>query len=54
MQNQLVRSSIETEVIARLVVQMEAAKWQISDSEDVSQDFETWEWEGGATVNTVN
>jgi hypothetical protein len=51
MQTQSLQPSVETEIIARLLVQMEAAKRQDADSNDASEDLETWEWEGGATLN---
>jgi hypothetical protein len=51
MQTQWTRNTSESEIIARLLAQMEAAKRQATQAEDSSDELETWEWEGGATLN---
>jgi hypothetical protein len=48
MQTQWTQHPSETDVIARLLAQMEHAKRQTTDSSDADDDLETWEWEGGA------
>lgn len=53
MQTQWTRNTSESEIIARLLAQMEAAKRQATQAEDSSDELETWEWEGGATLNRV-
>jgi hypothetical protein len=47
MQTQWTQQPSETDVIARLLAQMERAK-QATDSSDADEELETWEWEGGA------
>ncbi|NJK45248.1 MAG: hypothetical protein HC933_14110 [Pleurocapsa sp. SU_196_0] len=51
MQTQWTQNMSESEVVARLLAQMEHAKWQATELEDSSEELETWEWEGGATLH---